>query len=212
MRNEKGISVAGVLFPLLLCSYPIAVHLGIMTGRLWPALLILLMLLQLPLWRQPSRLRRGLGLVLSALLLALLALTPLSEAQLLYLMPPAILLFMWVMFARTLLPGQIPLVTRIAELMHDSPSLRLYSYTRAVTWAWVVFLGALLLETVWLACYADAWVWSLYTNFLNYLFVAVFFLLEFSLRRFVLAPPERLGFVSFFRALMRIDFQALARR
>ncbi len=212
MCNEKGIPATRVIFPLLLLSYPFAGHFGTISGRLWPALLFLLVLLQAPLWRRPSRVLRWAAFAVSVLLFVVLSFTPLRQEQLLYLMPPAILLPLWLVFARTLLPGRTPLVTRIAELMHDSLSPRLRSYTRAVTWVWAVFLGALLFEVVWLALYAEAEVWSLYTNFINYLLVAGFFLLEFGLRRFVLEPTERLGFIPFFRALARIDFQALSRQ
>jgi len=198
--------------PLLLLSYPFAVHLGVLAGQLWPALLILLSLLLLPLWQQPSRARRWAGVAAAALVIAAVVLTPLREGQLLYLMPPAIILLLWVMFARTLLPGQTPLVTRIAVLMHDSLTPRLRRYTRVVTWAWLGFFSALLLEVLWLSFYADPERWSLYTNFINYLLVAGFFLLEFALRRFVLSAEERLGFLPFFRALARIDLRALSRQ
>jgi uncharacterized membrane protein len=209
--NEKGHPAVRLISPLLLLSYPFAVHLGVLYGRFWPALLILLSLLLLPLWLQPSRARRWAGLALAGLLLLAVGLTPFNGSQLLYLAPPAILLLMWVMFARTLLPGQTPLVTRIAELMHEAMTPRLRRYTRGVTWAWLGFFSALLLEVLWLSLYAAPERWSLYTNFINYLLVAGFFLLEFILRRFVLSPEERLGFIPFFRALARIDLRALSR-
>jgi uncharacterized membrane protein len=104
------------------------------------------------------------------------------------------------------------LVTRIAGVMHESLSPRLRGYTRAVTWAWVVFFSALLVEVVILALYAAPETWSLYTNFINYLLVGGFFLLEFLLRRWALPAHERLGFVAFFRALARIDFRVLSRQ
>jgi uncharacterized membrane protein len=210
--SDKGRQAYGTASLLLLLAYPFAVHLGILHGPLWPALLILLTLLLAPLWQQPSRPLR-LGASLAALsLLALLLFTPLEQRQLLYLAPPAIILLLWVMFARTLLPGQVPLVTRIAALMHERLSPRLERYTRAVTWAWVLFFSALLLEVVWLALYAVPATWSLFTNFINYLLVGGFFLLEFSLRRLVLPREERLGMLEFFRALAHIDYRSLARR
>lgn len=212
MCNEKGQSALRVFPPILLISYPFAVHFGFYYGRLWPALSILLMILLLPLWYPSPHRYRWLGLTMAALLVLALILTPLQESLLLYLAPPAVLLLLLVMFARTLLPGQTPLVTRIAALMHDSLSSSLCRYTRFVTWAWVVFIGTMLCEVIWLALFADAERWSLYTNFINYFLVAGFFLLEFALRRVVLVPEERIGFIAFLRALVRIDFKTLSRQ
>lgn len=188
-----------------------AVHFGVHYGQLWPALSILFIVLLLPLWHPTPHRYRWFGLTMAALFVLALILTPLQESLLLYLAPPAVLFFLLVMFARTLLPGQTPLVTRIAALMHDSLSSSLCRYTRFVTWAWVVFIGAMLCEVVWLALFADAERWSLYTNFINYLLVAGFFLLEFALRRMVLLPEDRIGFIAFVRALVCIDLKALSR-
>lgn len=149
---------------------------------------------------------------MAALFVLAVILTPIQESLLLYLAPPAVLLLLLVMFARTLLPRQTPLVTRIAALMQDSLSPSLRRYTRFVTWAWVLFFSAMLCEVVWLALYANAERWSLYTNVINYFLVAGFFLLEFALRRLVLLPEERIGFIAFLRALVRIDLQALSRQ
>lgn len=201
-----------MLSPLLLLSYPFAVHLGVLSGQLLPALLILLLLLLLPLLLPPSVGRLLLALGIAATVFVALDATPLTGTQLLYLPPPAIILFLWVMFARTLLPGQTPLITRIATMMHESLAPRLQRYTRAVTWAWVVFFTLLLLEIVLLSLYASAEQWSLFTNFINYLLLGAFFLAEFALRRFFLRPEERLGFVSFFRSLARLDFRGLLRQ
>jgi uncharacterized membrane protein len=209
--NEKGTAVRG-LSPLLLLSYPFAVHLGVLSGQLLPALLILLLLLLHPLLLPPSAGRLALALGIATLLLLALRATPLTGSQLLYLPPPAIVLILWVMFARTLLPGQTPLITRIAALMHESLTPRLQRYTRWVTWAWVAFFSGLLVEIVLLSVYASAEKWSLFTNFINYLLLGAFFLTEYSLRRFFLRPEERLGFAIFCLSLLRIDFRSLLRQ
>lgn len=203
MYHEARTAVR-VLPLLLFLSYPFAVHLGVLYGQLLPALLILLMLLLLP---APTAGR--LGLVLSAAVA--LAITPLTAGQLLYLPPPAIILFFWVMFARTLLPGETPLISRIAAMMHGALTPRLERYTRRVTWAWLLFFSALLVEIVLISMYASKEQWSLFTNFVNYLLLGSFFLVEFALRSVFLSPEERLGFTDFFRSLLRIDLRTLLR-
>ena len=207
MPHEARTAVR-VLPLLLFLSYPFAVHLGVLYGQLFPALLILLLLLLLP---APTAGR--LGLVLGVVISAAFALvvTPLTAEQLLYLPPPAIILFFWVMFARTLLPGETPLISRIAAMMHGALTPRLERYTRRVTWAWLLFFSALLVEIVLLSMYAGKEQWSLFTNFVNYLLLGTFFLAEFALRSVFLSPEERLGFTDFFRSLSRIDLRTLLR-
>lgn len=197
-----------VLTLLLVLSYPFAVHLGVLFGQLLPALFILLLLLLLP---APTVGRVVLALGMAVAVAVALAATPLTAAQLLYVPPPAIILVFWVMFARTLLPGQTPLISRIAALMHGPLTPRLQRYTRRTTWAWVVFFSALLLEIVLLSLYASAGQWSLFTNFINYLLLGAFFLVEFALRSVFLRPDERMGFSDFFRSLSRIDLRTLLR-
>ncbi len=202
----------GVSTPLtfsLLLAYPVAVHLGVLYGQLLPALLILCTLLLLP--SLLARHWRGL-LLGGALLLAVGLLwwwAKLKPEQLFYLPPLAILLLLWWLFARSLLPGQRPLATRIAALMHEQLSPTLLRYTRAVSWAWLMVLSLLLLQLAWLSCCAEPWLWSLFANFLNYLILGAVFLLEFALRYLFLAPQDRLGALAFFRSLSRIRLHKL---
>lgn len=125
------------------------------------------------------------------------------------------------MFGRTLAPGRTPLITRIANLLDDTPrgddGPALDAYTRWLTRAWAVLLLVLGAVNLVLAMIAtpegllarlgmEAPVtithvqWSWFANLFNYGIVAGFFVLEFQLRR--LRFPGR--FPGFFRFLRQM--------
>jgi uncharacterized membrane protein len=124
----------------------------------------------------------------------------------LFLPPVAISLFFCVAFGKTLLPGQQPLVTRIARLEREELSPELSAYTRRVTWVWTGFLLIVTLESLLLAIYASVEVWSLFANMLNYIFIATLFVAEYVYRinRF-----GRAGHTSLRRVLSRIAGQGI---
>lgn len=197
---------------LLLFAYPVSVHAGVLTGVMWPALAVLAALLVVPpLLSRPSLPRFLLLLLVAGVLWLALHFAPQALQRVVYAPPLLITLFLLVVFGRSLMPGREPLISRIAHLMHDSPSKALLRYTRGVTIAWVVFLGAMLLEVIVLGLYAEPELWSLFTNFYNYLLMGLFFLLEFSLRRLFIAAEERMTMGQFFHRLVRIDYRQLFR-
>ncbi len=100
----------------------------------------------------------------------------------LFLPPIAINLLLLVVFARTLLPGNEPLITQLSRLERGENPPELVSYTRRLTWVWTTFFIALVIESVLLPAYASIEVWSLFTNILNYLFIVVLFVGEYFYR------------------------------
>ncbi len=68
----------------------------------------------------------------------------------LFVPPVAIPLGMSWLFGHTLLPGRMPLVERLAHMFHAPEPLgdELLLYTRRVTWAWTLLLGALALANL----------------------------------------------------------------
>ncbi len=116
----------------------------------------------------------------------------------LFLPPIAINLLLLVIFAKTLLPGNEPLITQLSRLERGEIPPELVSYTRRLTWVWSIFFGALVIESVLLPVYASIEIWSLFTNILNYLFIAVLFFGEYFYRvvrygRFDHTPPLQLA-------------------
>jgi uncharacterized membrane protein len=136
-----------------------------------------------------------------ALGLALLARSDAAELPL-YAAPVLINLFAAWVFGHTLAAGQVPLIERLARLMHepDGISVEIARYARGVTLAWTVFLVGLALLNLTLALLAEpdgvllmigvrpavtvpVEVWSLFANFLNYVLAGGFFLAEYFYRQ-----------------------------
>ncbi len=202
----------GRLSLLLLLAYPFALHLGVLNHRLQPALLILLSLFLVIGAVMLSRRNRYGWLVLLAVGATGAAITTgkIDPALLLRLPPVAINGLLFLLFGHTLLPGQRPLISRFAEIIHghalDARALR---YTRGVTQLWTGLFAVMALESLLLGLLAEPPVWSLFTNFINYLVVALVFILEYQLRLRRLAHLEHPGFAGFLLALRRIDWRRL---
>ena len=168
----------------LILSYPLCVHFGVVLGQ--PALQVLAIVLLgagalLPGLRQGSALTWGAwaGLVLIAVALGATDMT----LYVLYLPPIALPLLLLVVFARTLRPGQVPLVTAIGLQVHGWLPPDIVRYTRQVTAFWALFLLALSLSSAALAAFGGDAMWSVFSNCINYLLVAACFLAEYGYRR-----------------------------
>lgn len=152
------------------------------------------------------------SLLFGALLIAGIALWWWGDAMALMFVPPVLInLAMMVLFWRTLLPGAMPLVGRVAALWRGTLDPAVARYTRRVTIAWTVFFGLSAVESIALALFAPLHVWSLFTNCLNYIFVLLFFVIEYRLRLFCLPEHEHLSFRAFCRLLTSTDLRTLAR-
>lgn len=184
----------------LLLVYSLSIHFGILSGQQLPALLVLVGVSTLLLLRR----RRWWLLPLIPLILYLIWSTD-SVSTLLLLPPVFIHLLLALVFGSTLLPGATPLITQFSQIMKGKLDAKALKYTRRVTLAWVIFFVVMALESVLLALYAPPLVWSLFTNFLNYLFLLLFFLVEYVLRVRLFPEQEHPGFIPFLRSLAKID-------
>lgn len=155
----------------------------------------------------------ALALLFGALLAAALSLWWWGdEAALVYVPPVLANLAMMVLFWRTLRPGSTPIVARVASLWRGPLDREVAAYTRRVTVAWTVFFAVMAVESAALALFAPLHVWSLFTNGLNYVFVVLFFVIEYRLRLVCLPRHEHLSFRDFCRLLASTDLRSLARR
>ena len=100
-----------------------------------------------------------------------------------------------VLFGSSLLPGRLPLVTRMASLLHPEPDADRNRYTRQVTWAWTIYLATIALTsvTLFLAGWTVAWSWL--ANVLTLPLLALMFVIEFIVRKYRL-PNEAPGRLS----------------
>jgi uncharacterized membrane protein len=104
------------------------------------------------------------------------------------------------LFGHSLAAGSTPLIERVARLLHDTEiSPEVSRYARRVTVAWTVLMTVMGLWNLALALIARpdgvllmmgiqppftvaVETWSLFANFLNYVIVAVFFVVEYIFR------------------------------
>lgn len=128
-----------------------------------------------------------------------------------YLPPVLVNLALMVLFGKTLLSGATPLVSRVASLWRGALDPVVALYTRRVTIAWTIFFALMALESIGLALFAPVHIWSLFTNFLNYVFVLLFFVIEYQLRFVCLPEHKHLSFRAFCRLMISTDLRTLAR-
>jgi uncharacterized membrane protein len=123
----------------------------------------------------------------------------------LYLPSAAIPAALFMLFALSLRTDEVPLVTRIAMLMHDGPFPDdLVVYTRHVTQLWCAVCAALFLSAVMLALFASPALWSLMTNVIHYVVLGAVFVLEYGYRRWRFGHHEHSGLFQYLRRLARI--------
>ena len=101
----------------------------------------------------------------------------------LYLPPVLLPLLFFAVFFYSLMPGREPLVTDIGEKARGPLSAEMRDYTRKVTQLWAVMFLLVLLLGIGLPIWATDFVWSLFTNFINYFLIGVLFIGEYIFRK-----------------------------
>lgn len=199
-----------LLAAVLLLAYSIAVHfevLGTIHG------LAAVMLLVIVAWFLVAavRARRGAlaGWWLALLSGAILLLAYGNERWLLSLPPILINAVLMIVFARTLRQGSVPMISRFAAIWRGTLDAKTRHYTLRATQAWVIFFAVMAMESVFLALLASPQIWSLFTQLLNYVFVVLFFVLEYAVRLHVLSHLEHPRFITFVHRLLNVDFRKL---
>lgn len=95
-------------------------------------------------------------------------------------------LVLFMTFGRTLIAGRQPLCTRFAEAVHGPVTPQHEIYARQVTIAWTLFFAAMALASTLLFFLAPLATWSVFANFLTLPLVALMFIAEYWVRRWVL--------------------------
>jgi uncharacterized membrane protein len=201
-----------ILITITLFAYPALIHVCFAFDR---PLIIAGMWLVASVVGLAVTVRRGprsLSLLFGVLLTAGVALWWWGDAVELMFLPPVLInIALMVLFGRTLLPGATPLVARIASLWRGSLDPAVALYTRRVTIAWTAFFALMVAESAGLALFAPLHIWSLFTNFLNYILVLMFFIVEYQLRLYFLSGHEHLSFRAFCHLVVTTDLRTLAR-
>ncbi len=182
------------------CAYPVLSHLSAVTGE--PGLAAVA--LALVAWGLfAARMRPLLAALLGALVLALgLALTVLFPAAVLYVPPLAIYLGLCATFAASMRRGREPMVSLFARLERGGElPPELVRYTRILTGLWVLFFAAMASVSLGLALWGTVDAWSIFTNFVSYVLLALFFVAEYLFRRWRYPNHQHAGLVEFLRRI-----------
>jgi uncharacterized membrane protein len=107
------------------------------------------------------------------------------------------------MFGRTLQPGQEPLCTRFAKMVHGSLAAPVARYTRQVTFAWTLFFVGVAGVSTALFATASILAWSTFANYVALPLVAVMFVAEHGCRRIALPGMKRSSILDAVRAYSR---------
>ena len=217
----------------LAIAYPLLVHLAVVTASAPLTALAIGCLATLVLGR--ALLRGSLGAwLLAAALMVMLARAAVGGWLWLPIYVPSIAAdaFVCFLFARTLAPGQVPLIEQLVRLMHareERLEASIVSYARVLTGVWALLFAALALVSLALALIARPngilpllgitpavsvrqSTWSLFANFLEYAIVALFFLLEYAYRRRRFPQQPYTGMLDFLRRLSAVAPRVLVRR
>src|SRR5450759_4872282 len=94
-------------------------------------------------------------------------------------------LILFMTFGRTLIAGRRPLCARFAEAVHALVTPQHEIYARQATIAWTLFFAAMALASTLLFFLAPLATWSVFANFLTLPLVALMFIAEYGVRRYV---------------------------
>ena len=99
---------------------------------------------------------------------------------------------MFVVFARTLLPGREALIQKMGRLEVGELAPDFVAYMRGLTWIWALFFALTFLASIILALRADLAIWSWSVNFGVPFLAMLLFLLEhgYRARRFGARTPN----------------------
>ena len=97
-------------------------------------------------------------------------------------------------FARSLLPGNTPLCTKLAAWVHeDVTEPPLWRYTRGVTMAWALYFSAVCLVSLALFRWGSFAAWTWFSTIGTLAGTGLMFVIENFTRRFFLPAKDRIG-------------------
>lgn len=182
MNNSK-------ILQILTIAYPIITHIAISQNQYELAFLLLGIIAGLSVITRSKQPGKSsfmffdfvilVGLIVLATCIVFIDVTRIT----LYLPPLLVISFITFIFIRSLVPGQEPLITRIARVIFQDDDPKMAVYTRQVTWLWACFLIIIFVQTIALTLFASMETWSLFTNVLNYVFMCILFILEYIYRQ-----------------------------
>lgn len=123
-----------------------------------------------------------------------------------YPLPIVVLTLVALVFLNSLKDGNTPYITHMAQLIRKQQlDQKVLKYTRNVTTAWTFMFIALAVEMVALSLFAPLYLWSYMVNFLNYVLIAIFFIIEYIIRRLHLRHIPHVSFIQFIKNLIQAN-------
>lgn len=125
----------------------------------------------------------------------------------LYLPPilfPLLLLFV---FGRTLMHGQVPLVTAIGEASRGPLTEAMRRYTRRITQFWCCVFLIMACWSLTLPFMKQPELWSWFTNVINYGLVGTLFIGEFILRKYLFPDHNHPNFIEYLRIVVKANIR-----
>lgn len=169
---------------LLACAWPLSLHYAILfAAPEWPARInAAAAAIGVLIWAIAAG---GLGAgVLAAALLAFLGGILVFSPRLLLFAPSVMInAAIAAVFAASLRPGYMPVISIFARLEHDELPPDLARHARLVTWFWALLLAAISIVSLVLAAWAPTEIWSLFANVVSYALIATLFTGEYLYRR-----------------------------
>ena len=187
MVRWLGIAALVIGYPLLAHYTNRSAHSGNLGALVATAPVVLIALVLA--WRSPRRfIMLGVLVLLCVALWAGWSALEKHFGLVYWLQHVGIQLILLMIFGRTLIAGRQPLCTRFAEAVHGPVTPQHEIYARQVTIAWTLFFAAMALASTLLFFLAPLATWSVFANFLTLPLVALMFIAEYWVRRWVL--PE----------------------
>lgn len=202
-HDRTRVLIAGLTILALLG--PVCVHMVGALGHglilILPVLLLqsaLMLALRLSPWLLLGPLATGVALLMAPLLghdsaVTLLVIAGVSHA--------AIYISLGFVFAASLRPGQIDLVSRLASRLDPNWSTSMARYTRRVAVAWTWFFFAQPVLSLLLALLVGREIWSFFVNLLDLPLLLAMFAAEYVIRRRVFPHHPHVGIGAAIRAV-----------
>ncbi len=178
---------------LVFILYPLVVHVALSTDEELIALVMLMLTSALHFISSFREKPISYVASLIPLLIFILAISNVYTQDMIALYLPPLLISgsLFLVFSRSLLSTNEPVITRIARIIFKENDPEILGYTRQVTQLWNLFFALIFIESALLALFAPIEIWSIFTNILNYLFIVIVFTLEYLYRRFRFANKPR---------------------
>lgn len=188
----------------ILCLYPLLIHLSIVLQHPGYRVLALVLLVAGLLYKSLAQGKIIPWLFLTSISVIALLIHRYYHGMLVFHLPPIIIPALIAgIFIKSLLPGNEALITGIAEKARGPLNAKMRKYTRLVTLLWALLLISMTVLALLASWFASAWLWSIYTNFISYLMLLIFFIGEYLYRRIRFKDHDHPGFRQYIEIVRR---------